>query len=163
MTRNRVAVLVAALAAWLAGSTPASADITAFLGWSGGPSVRDGWGLSAGIGFVIVGIEFEYADASESVENAAPRIRTGSLNLLLQTPMAVGGVQLYGTAGAGGYHQDLGLLSETNASVNLGGGVKINLAGPLRLRIDYRFFRFVGTPIGADTVHRFYVGGNLRF
>jgi opacity protein-like surface antigen len=163
MKRNRVVVLVATIAGWLAASTPASADITAFLGLAGGPSVRQSWGLAAGIGFVIVGIEFEYGDTSESAEHAAPRIRTGSFNLLVQTPMAVGGVQVYGTTGAGGYHEDMGALSATNASVNLGGGVKVNLAGPLRLRFDYRYFRFLGAPLGEDNVHRFYVGGNLRF
>jgi opacity protein-like surface antigen len=163
MKRNHAGILVAALAAWLVASAPASADITAFLGLSGGPSVRHGWGLAAGVGFVVVGLEFEYADASESVEDGAPRIRTGSGNLLLQTPMAIGGVQIYGTAGAGGYHETLGLLSETNACVNLGGGVKVNLLGPLRLRVDYRYFRFLGAPLGNENVHRVYVGGNLKF
>lgn len=163
MNRNHARVIVAALATWLAASTPASADITAFLGLSGGPAVRSSWGLAAGVGFVIVGIEFEYADTSESEADAAPRIRTGNMNLLLQTPMAVAGVQLYGTVGAGGYHQDLGVLSETNATVNLGGGVKFGLMGPLRLRIDYRFFRFLGTPLGDPNVHRVYVGANLKF
>ena len=28
--------------------------------------------------------------------------------------------------------------SETNVGINLGGGVKISLVGPLRLRLDYR-------------------------
>jgi hypothetical protein len=163
MRRNRAAVLVATIAAWLVASTPASADITAFLGLSGGPSMRGSWGVAVGVGFVIVGIEFEYADTSESVENAAPRIRTGSMDLLLQSPMAIGGVQLYGAAGAGGYHQDLGTLSETNASVNFGGGVKINLVGPLRLRVDYRLFRFLGSPIGGGNVSRVFVGGNFKF
>jgi opacity protein-like surface antigen len=163
MTRQRAVVLVAAIAAWLSAAAPASADITAFVGLSGGPSVRSSWGLAGGIGFVIVGLEFEYADTSESVQDAAPRIRTGALNLLLQTPMAIGGVQIYGTAGAGGYHEDLGARSETNATVNLGGGVKINLVGPLRLRVDYRFVRFLGSPLGEGNLHRVYVGGNLKF
>jgi opacity protein-like surface antigen len=162
MTRHRPAVLAAAVVAWLVGSAPASADITAFLGLSGGPSVRQSWGLAAGLSLVVVGIEFEYGDTSESPEDAAPRIRTGNLNLLVQTP-ALGGVQLYGTAGAGGYRQNLGLQTETNATVNLGGGVKVNLAGPLRLRFDYRYFRFLGAPFGGDNVHRVYAGANLKF
>jgi opacity protein-like surface antigen len=163
MRQHRSTILAAAIAAWLLPAATASADITAFLGWSGGPAVRSGWGAAAGLSFVVVGLEFEYADAHESIADGAPRIRTGNLNLLLQTPMAVGGVQIYGTAGAGGYHQDLGTLSETNTTVNLGGGVKINVAGPLRIRVDYRFFRFLGAPIGGENVHRFYVGGNLKF
>ncbi len=167
MTRNRAAVVVAALATWLLSAVPASADLTAFLGLAGGPSTRAGWGASVGISFLIVGLEGEYADVGQSVENGAPRIRTGSLNLLVQTPMAVAGVQLYGTAGAGGYRMtwETGLPepSETNAAVNFGGGVKIKLVGPLRVRLDYRYFHLLGSPIGYENLHRFYVGGNLKF
>jgi opacity protein-like surface antigen len=163
MTRHPAAVFAIALTIWLAASTPASADITAFLGFAGGPSVRQSWGLAGGVGFVIVAFEFEYADTSESLPDLAPRIRTGSLNLLLQTPIEVGGVQVYGTVGGGGYRQNLGPDGETNASANLGGGVKIHLAGPLRVRLDYRYFRFTGSPFTDASVHRVYVGANLKF
>jgi hypothetical protein len=163
MSGNRAAIAAVALAAWFAACTPASADITAFVGLSGGPTVRNGWGLAAGLGLAIVGIEFEYADVSESLADGAPRTRTVVGNLLVQTPVPIGGVQLYGTVGAGGYHQDLGVATETNACVNVGGGVKIRLAGPLRLRVDYRVFRWMGAPFGADTSQRVYVGANLSF
>jgi opacity protein-like surface antigen len=168
MNRNRAVGMAAALVIWLAAST-ASADITGFLGLSGGPSVRSTWGLAAGISFLVVGVEFEYADITEAPEDGAPRIRTGSGNVLLQTPVAVGGVQLYGTAGAGGYHMTwiqgtAGLdLSHTNATVNVGGGAKIGILGPLRLRADYRYLRFMGAPVGHENIHRFYLGANLRF
>jgi hypothetical protein len=163
MNRNRAAILVAGLAAWMVTSRPASADITAFVGLAGGPATRTSWGVSAGLGMAMLGFEFEYGNTHESFVDGAPRVRTVSGNLLLQTPMAIGGVQIYGTAGAGGYHQDLGIDSETNASVNLGGGVKVKLVGPLRLRVDYRVFRLLGSPIGAGNLHRVYVGGNIGF
>ncbi len=149
MKPNRTAVVAAALAAWLAATT-ASADMTGFLGLSGGPSTRTAWGLAAGVSFLVVGLEFEYADIGESVENLAPRIRTGSGNLLLQTPVIVGGLQVYGTAGAGGYHMNWTggqEGSDTNVAVNVGGGVKVGLIGPLRLRADYRYFRFMGAAV----------------
>ncbi len=66
MRPNGSTILAAAIAAWLFPAAIASADITAFFGWSGGPSVRSGWGAAAGLSFVIVGLEFEYADAHES-------------------------------------------------------------------------------------------------
>jgi len=163
MTRHHVTVLAAVLVAWLIGCPSASADATAFLSLSGGQAVRSGWGVAAGIGFVIVGVEFEYADTKEALEDGAPRIRTVNGNLVLQTPIAIGGVQIYGTAGAGGYRQNLGELGETNATVNLGGGVKVRLAGPLRLRFDYRFLRFLGSPLGGENAHRFYAGVNVGF
>ena len=44
----------------------------------------------------------------------------------------------------------------------IGGGAKIKLVGPLRVRLDYRVFNLQGTP-RYETYHRFYVGANLRF
>jgi Outer membrane protein beta-barrel domain len=82
--------------------------------------------------------------------------------VLRQTPVDLGGVQLYGTVGFGAYHEELRDVGETNAAVNLGGGAKIRLVGPLRLRLDYRVFQLQGSPLD-DTYHRFYAGANLRF
>ena len=42
-------------------------------------------------------------------------------------------------------------FSETNVGVNVGGGVKMSLAGPLRLRLDYRVFTLKGTPLLSRT------------
>ena len=49
--------------------------------------------------------------------------------------------QFYGTFGVGLYVQlrDRG-SSEANDARNIGGGVKITLAGPLKFRVDYRAF-----------------------
>ena len=169
MRPNRAVVVGAALVCLLLAQR-ASADITGFVGLSGGPSTRSTWGVAAGVSFLVVGLEFEYADISESFGTEhSPRIRTGGGNLLIQAP-ALAGVQIYGTAGAGGYHMtwqvapDAGQLSSnTNVGVNLGGGVKIGVFGPLRVRADYRYFRFMGAPVGYENVHRFYVGANLKF
>ena len=83
-------------------------------------------------------------------------------NLLLQMPIDVSRMQFYGTAGVGVYRETLGPLQETSVGGNIGGGVKVKLAGPLRLRIDYRLFRLRGAPVNA-TYHRLYSGVNLRF
>ena len=45
---------------------------------------------------------------------------------------------------------------------DFGGGVKIRLVGPLRVRVDYRVFKLTGSPL-VDTYHRFYAGANLAF
>ena len=55
-----------------------------------------------------------------------------------------------------------GAFSETNVGVNVGGGVKMSLAGPLRLRFDYRVFTLQGTPLYSHP-QRFYAGLNLKF
>jgi hypothetical protein len=158
-----VIVTAVIFASMLGVAAPASADITAFLGAAGGPSARMAKGVAVGIGFVVFGIEFEYSDTSENVADLAPRIRTGMVNALVQTPSVAGGLQFYATIGAGGYVQDLGTLSETNVGTNLGGGLKKGLAGPFGFRVDYRMFRFSGAAFGHQIVHRVVVGANVRF
>lgn len=140
---------------------PAHADITAFLGSTPSPSSRAVKGLAFGAGLLIAGFEFEYASAQEQPEEARPGLRTGMGNVLLQTPFAIGGLQPYVTTGAGLYRERLGTATETNVVLNTGGGVKISLAGPVRLRLDYRVFSLKGDPT-ARTVHRVYAGVNLK-
>ena len=45
---------------------------------------------------------------------------------------------------------------------NIGGGAKIRLVGPLRLRLDYRVFNLHGSPKFKNP-QRFYAGINLSF
>ena len=85
------------------------------------------------------------------------------VNGLGQTPFNVRGMQFYGTLGAGIYHEDLLGVSQTNIGVNGGAGMKMTLVGPLRVRLDYRLTRLVGSPIGSRYVSRFYVGANVKF
>ena len=47
-------------------------------------------------------------------------------------------------------------------AINIGGGMKIPLLGPIRVRADYRVFQLRGSPLHT-TYQRFYVGGNLAF
>ena len=142
--------------------TPALADLTAFIGANATPTNRPVRGFAGGVSFLILGFEFEYASTIEDLETAAPSLRTGMANLLVQTPFPVSGLQFYGTAGAGLYRERLSDHQETHAGVNIGGGVKISLAGPLRLRVDYRFFTLRGKPLHPRS-QRVYAGLNLMF
>ena len=138
------------------------ADFTAFLGVNPTPVSRGVRGLALGTGLIIVGFEFEYAGTSEDVLEAAPSLRTFMFNGLLQTPVPIARMQFYGTLGGGAYRETLGEDSKTNFGLNVGGGVKVTLVGPLRLRFDYRAFTLKG-----DARHprpqRFYAGVNLKF
>lgn len=155
------ALLVGAFAALR--PAPALADATLFLGAGTSPDSRPVVGAAVGAGLLVVGFEFEYAATREDLAAAAPSLHTFMGNLLLQTPMRVGGVQLYGTLGGGLYRERLGeAVRETHLGTNLGGGVKIGLAGPLRIRLDYRVFVLRGNPL-YDTPSRFYAGLNLAF
>lgn len=142
--------------------SPANADLTAFLGVTPTPENRAVRGVAFGFGLLIIGFEFEYANAIEDVAEGLPSLQTGSGNVLVQTPVEISGVQLYGTAGGGLYRERLLTLQETHFASNLGGGAKIRLAGPLRLRLDYRVFRLQGSPLHA-TYQRVYAGANLAF
>jgi len=46
---------------------------------------------------------------------------------------------------------------------NTGGGAKINVIGPLRLRVDYRALKLRGEPLRDSVIHRWYAGVNLAF
>ena len=154
----RSAVVVAALLV----PTSASADITAFLGVNPTPTSRPVRGFAIGAGMLIVGFEFEYASSSEDEDELSPRLRTFMGNGLLQTPIPIAGMQFYATAGGGVYRESLDDISETHVGINVGGGVKVSLLGPLRLRLDYRVFTLQGDPRHSKP-QRFYAGLNLKF
>jgi hypothetical protein len=140
----------------------ASADVTGFIGSTSTPSNRLAKGLAIGTGLLIVGFEFEYAHTNEDLPKKAPSLQTFMFNGLLQTPVPIAGMQFYGTLGGGVFHETLNEFSETNLGINLGGGVKITLAGPLRLRLDYRVHTLHGSPLYSNP-KRFYAGINLKF
>ena len=145
----------------LAAASPAYADATFFLGTNTTPETRLARGFAVGAGAMFA-FEVEYANTSEDGEEAAPGLRTFMGNFLLQTPFAIGGVQPYFTAGTGVYRESLEPRQETNLGLNTGVGVKVSLAGPVRVRVDYRVFHLKGDPL-YNTVHRVYAGLNLRF
>ena len=159
--KMRLAVLTLALIA--AVPSIARADATAFLGRNTAGDDRSVTrGFAAGVSLLVVGFEFEYANTSEDELDAGPGLRTYMGNGLLQTPFPIAGFQLYATAGGGVYQETLLTRSETHVGINVGGGVKMSLIGPLRLRLDYRVFTLKGEPLHANP-QRFYAGLNLKF
>mgnify|MGYP003336267217 CR=1 FL=1 len=154
------AVLTLALGVLAFSARPAHADITAFLGLSPTPQRHSVTGLGVGVGLVIVGFEFEYANITEDPLEKVPGLKTYSGNVLMQTPTP--NMQFYATAGVEGYQERLNLSKETSVGTNVGGGAKIGLLGPLRVRVDYRIFKLLGSPT-HDMYQRFYVGANLNF
>ena len=165
MTKVR-AVAVATLAGLMCvvGAAPARADITAFIGANTTPVNRQTRGFSAGAGFLIIAFEIEYADTTDdrTAREPVPSLKTGSGNVLLQTPIAFFRVQPYVTTGAGFYSETLGTRTDRGFGYNTGGGVKIALVGPLRVRLDYRVFK-LGSGALFSPAHRVYVGLNLKF
>jgi len=157
-----VALAARAIAVVAMTAAPARADATLFLGADTTPSNRPGKGFAAGMGLIIVAFEFEYATTSDDAAAAAPSLKTFMGDALLQTPIAIFGFQPYVTTGAGVYRETLGVHQDTSFATNVGGGVKVSLAGPLRLRVDYRVFK-LGSGALYSPAHRFYAGLNLKF
>jgi opacity protein-like surface antigen len=154
-------LVIAALLLLIA--APARADLTAFIGANTTPANRQVRGAALGIGLLVVGFEFEYADTTDTTDAfvKAPALKTGMGNVLLQTPVAFFGVQPYFTTGGGLYRETLGTHTDTSVGFNTGGGVKVSLIGPIRLRVDYRVFK-LGSGALNSPAHRIYAGLNLK-
>jgi hypothetical protein len=159
---RRLWITACASALLLALPSSVNADVTAFVGVSSTPETRAARGFAFGFGLLVVGFEFEYANIVEDALEASPALQTGSGNVLVQTPIFIKGFQPYATIGGGMYRERLVAFQETHFSSNVGGGAKIKLAGPLRLRLDYRVFKLQGSPLHA-TYQRFYAGANIGF
>jgi hypothetical protein len=157
-----IALAALALFCWALLPAAASADATAFIGANTSPANRTVKGFAVGAGLLIIGFEFEYADTTDDLAAAAPSLKTGTGNMLLQTPIAFAGVQPYFEIGGGVYHEELGTVSNTGFVGNTGGGVKISLIGPLRLRVDYRVMTLKNGAL-TSPAHRIYAGLNVKF
>jgi hypothetical protein len=163
MRKPSLAPLV--LAALVFVPAPLFADATAFIGVHTNPERQTLRGFAGGVTLLVVGFEGEYAQAGEDESAGVPSLLTISGNVFVQTPIPVFGTRFYATTGTGVYRERVDAVDhqETNVVFNTGGGAKITLAGPLRLRLDYRVFKLRGEPLRPSTVHRLYAGINLAF
>ena len=157
--KRTLIVIVLAAAGLLGLATPAWADVTFFLGFSPTPTSRPVRGFAGGINMLLIGFEFDYSATSEDVPTGAPSLRTGMLNGMIMTPTKT---QLYLTAGGGFYRERIGTSSETSFGTNIGGGVKVELVGPVRLRVDYRIYNLRGDAHYKNP-QRIYAGVNFHF
>lgn len=140
----------------------AVADVTVFLGANTSPANRQVKGVAVGAGLLVFAFEFEYADTTDDPVAAAPALKTGMGNVLLQTPFSILGIQPYFAIGGGLYQEDLGVHSDRGFAIGTGGGAKISLIGPIRLRVDYRVVK-LGSGALTTPAHRVYAGLNLKF
>ncbi len=139
---------------------PAAADVTGFYGLNVSPWVQQTKGLAVGVTVVAVGVEFEYSSWTEDVAAKKPGLTTFAANVLLQTPISIKGLRIYGTAGAEVYRMVSGADDKLGVGLNVGGGVKITVTGPISIRLDYRIFP-LASPIVAGKPQRAYAGLNL--
>jgi hypothetical protein len=163
MSRRRIVIVLLLIV--FGRATAASADLTAFVGAQVNEDRQAFRGAAVGGGFLIVGFEFEYAHAGEDESSGLSSLTSGSGNVLLQTPIPIAGTQFYATTGVGVYRENLDRLDfqETNVAFNTGGGAKVTLIGPLRVRLDYRVVKLHGEPLRPSVIHRIYAGINIAF
>jgi opacity protein-like surface antigen len=162
ITARTAALTVLTVALAFLTAAPARADGTIFLGANVTPSTRAAEGAALGVSFAVLGFEVEYCDTSDDAANLAPSLKTGMANALVQTPFPLFGLQPYATAGGGVYRETLGAHQDTSFGWNIGGGVKLTLIGPLKLRADYRMFN-LGSGALYSPAHRIYIGLNVSF
>src|SRR5262245_45057573 len=130
-----------------AAAMPAAADATAYLGvmTAGGPRQAVGFAYTDCPG--LVGYELELMTTVGPATSKQSSVGDFSANVIVQPRSTIHGFQLYGTAGFGLYGEvyDHGGSGEVLAT-NIGGGARVGLAGPLKLRLDYRLFLLGDTP-----------------
>ncbi len=146
----------------LGGTLRARADLTVFAGLQTAQETRPATGISVGFGLLLLGWEVEVARATERQADRVPSLSTGTASLYVQNPIPISGMQFYAIAGAGVYRERLDVIyQQTDVHLAFGGGVKIGLAGPLKLRLDYRFFKLRDAL--SENPQRAYAGLTLSF
>lgn len=137
-------------------------NATAFAGAAMTPDPHVAIGIAVGLRPrpTPVSLEFEYSRSGSDPAEGVPAIVTFSGNVLLQFPVQASRYQFYGTFGVGVYGLSLdSKSSEPDGVWNFGGGAKITIAGPLKLRVDYRAFRLAPIPREYHSnEHRLYLG-----
>ena len=137
--RSMMLGLVALLV--LASATPAYSDGTLFFGGITAGAVRPTADVAIGVVRSVGGFELDYAQTTGAGTLARHSIGTFGVNLVLQTPPRANGLQFLGFVGFGLYGETTGIGGPGSGEVlykTIGGGTKVPLAGPLKVRLDYR-------------------------
>jgi hypothetical protein len=119
-------------------------NLTAFAGLAMAPDPHAALGVAVGVRPRPgpVSLEFEFSRSRSDPASGVPAIMIFAGNILIQLPAQGSRFQFYGTFGGGIYFQLFDHHSgEPDDAPSFGGGVKVTLAGPLKLRMDYRAFR----------------------
>ena len=142
--------------------TPALADLTAFIGANATPTNRPVRGFAGRreLSHPGVRVRVREHDRRSRYRRPVPSNRDG------QSPRA-DALSGFGIAVLRhGWRRTLSRAPRRSPGDPRGrehrGGVKISLAGPLRLRVDYRFFTLRGKPLHPRS-QRVYAGLNLMF
>lgn len=126
---------------------------------SGGPRTVVGFSVgsfprSAGS---VLGLELDYVRTTGDRVPGRSYISIFGGSLLVQSNVIARRLQIYGAGGGGLYGEAYidGPGSGEVGCLNIGGGVKITAAGPLKIRVDYRLFFLGDSPDSSlEHIHR---------
>ncbi len=115
----------------------ARADATVLVGLTSVDALRPSYGFSFGYRPSAVGFEIEYLSTTPGDYTAG-----GIFASLIVQPVTISNVQIFAIGGLGVWGEGFagGKRTGVLTAGNVGGGVLVPLAGPVRLRLDYRLF-----------------------
>ncbi len=134
MTRFALLVPLIVLAGAPTAAAQTSGSMTVLTGVYSAARAKPAIGYAWGFGKAGGGGELEYAGTRGSGEEA------GSITLawFIPTPLKVRRSPVYGIAGFGAYADSH--RAELQETIVAGMGTKVQVAGPIKLRIEYRLF-----------------------
>jgi hypothetical protein len=119
----------------------ARADGTVLVGLTSVGALRPSFGFSFGYRPSAVGVEVEYV--STFPQNSPGGYSAGGIfGSVFVQPVTISNVQIFAVGGVGVWGEGFtgGKRTGVLNAGNVGGGVLVALAGPLKLRLDYRLF-----------------------
>lgn len=135
---NRFALLAAIVI-----MTPASAraDGTVLLGLTSAGTLRPSFGFSFGYRPSAVGVEVEYLSTFPQ-QSPGGYSAGGIFGSVIVQPVTISHLEIFAVGGVGVWGEGFkgGKRTGVLNAGNVGGGVLVALAGPLKLRLDYRLF-----------------------
>ena len=144
-------------------AAPASADITGFLGANTTPDNRPVKGVPSAPAFWSSASSSNMPPPIRMTPNGERRrSRPAWATCCCRRRSPIFGLQPYFTTGGGVYRERLASTRHTGFGLNTGGGVKISLAGPMRLRSTTGCSNWEAARCYSPA-HRFYAGINLKF
>lgn len=135
---SRAACLVVLM---LMNPVSARGDATVLVGLTYVDALRPSYGFSFGYRPSVVGFEIEYLGTFGQT-TPGDYSAGGIFASVIVQPVTISHVQIFAVGGFGAWGEGFAGGKRTGVlnAGNVGGGVLVGLAGPLKLRLDYRLF-----------------------
>lgn len=145
MASIRIVLIGALIVAVPSGARAADAAVLLGLMTLNGP--RPAIGVAIGHAPSVAGFEIEYL-ATLGRGSADQSVAGGIFGNLIVQPVMIGNLQPFAIVGLGIWGETFadGAGTGVSGAKDIGGGIKVRLADPLKLRLDYRLFLVGSAP-----------------